>query len=172
MAEIKSTLDLVLEKTKNLAMTAEEKERFKRREWEEHLRAWALKFINGLTDLKSFKKEVDRFRKGQNDEIRKFLKDRVTEQIRPWEDNKKAYQIMEKILGIKKDPYLEASRAFQSRLASRQADFLERERLRLEELGISGSAVEPDISRDAEWRLFYEQAVADFRDQISRFPDN
>jgi len=172
MAEIKSTLDLVLERTKNLALTAEEKERLKRKEMEERLRAWTLKFLNGLTDLKSFRKEVERTGKGQEEKARTFLKEQVLEHLRPDEDNKKTYQILEKILGIKKDPYLAASRAFQSRLATRQAEFLKAARLRLAEQGISGSAVEPDISRDQAWKFFYERALADFRDQISRFPDN
>jgi len=172
MAEIKSTLDLVLERTKNLAMTAEERERFQRREREENLRGWILKFFNGLSDLKSLKKEADRIGKGHEEEVRHFLKEQAIERIDPAGDNRKIYQILEKILGIKKDPYLAASRSFQSRISSEQPEFLKRARLRLAEQGVSGSAVDPDLSRDEEWVLFYQKALLEFRDQISRFPDN
>ena len=172
MAEIKSTLDLVLERTKNLAMTAEEKESFQRREREENLRGWTMKFLNGLSDLKSLKKEMERAGKGREEEVRKIMKELVIEQINPVGDNKKIYQVLEKLLEIKKDPYLAASRAFHTRIASEQPEFLKRARLRLEELGISGSAVHPDLSRDEEWSLFYQQTLTDFREQISRLPDN
>jgi hypothetical protein len=172
MAEIKSTLDLVLERTKNLAMTAEEKESFQRGEREENLRGWTMKFLNGLSDLKSLKREMERAGKGHEEEIRKIMKELVIERINPVGDNKKIYQVLEKLLGIKKDPYLAASRAFHARIASEQPEFLKRALLRLEELGISGSAVHPDLSQDEEWSLFYQQTLADFREQISRLPDN
>lgn len=172
MAEIKSTLDLVLERTKNLALTAEEKESFQRREREENLRGWTMKFFNGLTDLKSLKKEMERTGRGREEEVRKIMKELVIEQLDPAGDNKKAYQILEKILGTRKDPYVAASRTFQNGIASGQTEFLKKARLRLEESGISGSAVCPDLSRDEEWNRFYQQALSDFRSQISRFPDN
>jgi hypothetical protein len=172
MAEIKSTLDLVLERTKNLAMTAEEKESFQRREREENLRGWTMKFLNGLSDLKSLKKEMERDGKGREENVRKILKELTIEQINPAGDNRKIYQILEKLLGIKKDPYLAVSRAFQARIASEQPEFLKRARIRLAEQGISGSAVHPDLSRDEEWNLFYQQTLSDFRRQISRLPDN
>jgi hypothetical protein len=172
MAEIKSTLDLVLERTKNLAMTAEEKEKFQRREREENLRGWTRKFLNGLSDLKSLKKEMERVGKELQEEVRNILKELVIEQIKPEGDNRKAFQILEKLLGINKDPYVAALRAFQARTASEQPEFLKRARLRLAEQGISGSAVFPDISRDEEWNLFYQQTLTDFRRQISCFPDN
>jgi hypothetical protein len=172
MAEIKSTLDLVLERTKNLAMTAEEKEKFQRREREENLRGWTRKFLNGLSDLKSLKKEMERVGKELQEEVRNILKELVIEQIKPEGDNRKAFQILEKLLGINKDPYVAALRVFQARTASEQPEFLKRARLRLAEQGISGSAVFPDISRDEEWNLFYQQTLTDFRRQISCFPDN
>lgn len=172
MAEIKSTLDLVLERTRNLSMTAEEKERFLRREREESLRGLTTKFLNGLSDLRPLRKEMEKAGKEHEKGVRKILKDLVIEQIRPEGDNRKAYQILEKLLGIKKDPCIAASRAFQAMIASAQPEFLERARLRLAEQGISGSAVHPDLSKDEDWKLFYQRALSDFRDRISRVPDN
>lgn len=172
MAEIKSTLDLVLERTKNLAMTAEEKEDFHRREREEQLRGGAVKFLNGLLDLKSLKKEVDRIGKGREQEVRAFLKEQVLEEIDPAGDNSRAYLLLEKLLGIKKDPFVAASKAFLVKMDAEQPEFLRRARLRLEEQGISGSAVSPDLSLDEEWNLFRRQALRDFRNQIRSFPDN
>jgi len=172
MAEIKSTLDLVLERTKNLSMTEAEKEAFHRREREEQLRGVILKFLNGLQDMKSLKKDVERIGKGHEKEVRTFLKERALEQIDPAGDNSRVYQLLEKILGMKKDPYAAASKDYMAKMESEQSEFLRRARLRLEERGISGSAVSPDLSRDEEWNLFRSQALADFRNRIRNFPDN
>ena len=61
MAEIKSTLDIIMERTKNLTMTDEEKASFRRKEAEGKVKGWIQKYQDGaigLDKLKSdFKKE-------------------------------------------------------------------------------------------------------------------
>ena len=58
MAEIKSTLDLVLERTKNLTLTEEEKKSLQRKELEGKIRGWGQKYLDGLMRLSAVNEAV------------------------------------------------------------------------------------------------------------------
>ena len=61
MAEIKSTLDLIMEKTKGLTMSDEEKEAFQQKELETKLRGSLQKVMEGRLKLERFQMELDAF---------------------------------------------------------------------------------------------------------------
>jgi len=58
MGEIKRTLDLIMEKTKNLTMSPEEKEEIRRQEWLKKTRGWIQKFLDDLVDMDKIKTEL------------------------------------------------------------------------------------------------------------------
>ena len=58
MGEIKSTLDIIMEKTKDLKMTDEEEREFRKREIEGKVRGALQKFLDGLMDSNRLKEEL------------------------------------------------------------------------------------------------------------------
>ena len=58
MAEIKSTLDLIMEKTAGLVMTDEEKARAKSQEREKQARGLAIRLLDGSLRIRALEKEV------------------------------------------------------------------------------------------------------------------
>ncbi|HUU81562.1 MAG TPA: hypothetical protein VMW90_08945 [Acidobacteriota bacterium] len=53
MREIKSTLEIIMEKAKGLTISADEKEAFQKSETEKKVRRLLQRFIDGLIDLKT-----------------------------------------------------------------------------------------------------------------------
>ncbi len=46
MAEIKSTIDLIMERTRNLTMTEEEKEELRNKELTEKAKGWVVRYLD------------------------------------------------------------------------------------------------------------------------------
>jgi len=61
MGEIKSTLEIIMEKTKGLTLTEEEKKALRRKEVEGKVRGFLLKFLDGFMGLDNLKKEIASF---------------------------------------------------------------------------------------------------------------
>ena len=51
MGKIRSTLDIVMDRTKNLSMTSEERENLKRKELSDTVRAWVQRYLDGKMNL-------------------------------------------------------------------------------------------------------------------------
>ena len=66
MAEIKSTLDLVMEKTKNLSLSSEERQAQKSKEIESRLRGLLQKFKDQALSADKFKSEYQKLKKDYN----------------------------------------------------------------------------------------------------------
>lgn len=172
MAEIKSTLDLVLERTKNLTMTAEEKEDLHRRELEGTLRGWVHKFMEGLLNIKTLKSEIEKASPGFDEVSRKILKGLLLEHLDPEGDNKKVLQALKEILGLKKEAYAAAAEDGRKRLAAEKSRLLETMRKRLADREISGSAVTPNLSKEEAWDRLRREALAAFHKRTALIQDN
>jgi hypothetical protein len=66
MGEIKSTLDLVLEKTKNLTLSSEEKETQKRKEIENRIKGMVQKYQDGILSQNQLKTDYELLKKAFN----------------------------------------------------------------------------------------------------------
>jgi phosphoribosyl-ATP pyrophosphohydrolase len=167
MAEIKSTLDLVLERTKNLTMTEEEKASLQRKELEGKIRGWGQKYLDGLMDLSAVRTEMASIPENHRKAGRNILKGFVLEHIDTQGDIGKIFDLLEGILEESRESYLAAIQNFQKALAAERSRFLEALRAGLAGRGISGSAVTPSLARDEAWKLFHEKALAEFRKGIA-----
>jgi hypothetical protein len=167
MAEIKSTLDLVLERTKNLTMTKEEKESLQRKELEGKIRGWGQKYLDGLMHLSEVKTGMASIPENRRKESRTILRGLVLENLDTQGDPEKIFDLLEGILEESREPYLAAIRKFQKAVAAEGSRFLEDLRSGLADSGISGPAVTPNLARDEAWKRFHEKALAEFRKGIA-----
>lgn len=167
MAEIKSTLDLVLERTKNLTMTKEEKSALQRKELEGKIRGWGQRYMDGLMDLGVVKTEMALIPADHKKAGRKILKGFVLENLDTTGGKGKIFNLLEEILEESREPYLAAIQNFQKALAAEGSRFLAAQRASLADRGISGSAVIPNLDREGAWKLFHETVLAEFRKGIA-----
>ena len=66
MGEIKSTLDLVMERTKNLSLSDEEKQAQKQKEVESRIRGLLQKYLDGWLDKNQLKIDYESLKKIPN----------------------------------------------------------------------------------------------------------
>ncbi len=165
MAEIKSTLDIIMERTKNLTMTDEEKASVRRKEAEGKVKGWIQKYQDGaigLDTLKSdFKKEVTEY-----PEVLRILKTQLLDCVKLNGDNGRVLRLLEDILGISTE---RIENIIQS--SNRKMDILRIKRIEglgeeLKERKIYGSSVIPNPNHGGNWQKSMLEAESDLRKQL------
>jgi len=166
MAKIKSTLDLVMERTKDLSMTEEEKERLRRKEWTEKIRGWVQKLIDDkftIAELStSFKSEADAY-----PGLKDILKDELVGHIDPEKENDLIFHALEEVLGLDTTPLKELIREYHNRLDLMGHEHLERLRLELRNKGIFGNAITPNLEHNEAWIALLKKLREEFRYRLN-----
>ncbi len=171
MAEIKSTLDLVMEKTKNLNLSEEEKQDRKDKEIESRLRGLVQKFQDEIISQEQFKAEYQSLRKTHKltGEQHKHLLKAICDRIELGKDNMVLLELLSQfadsnirgIVSILQDfeTEIQAAAEAQSKIAK---DNLARAHF------ISGSAVVPNLEGDSGWRKMVEAIRAEFEERLNQ----
>ena len=149
MGEIKSTLDLVMERTRHLSLTDEEKARQRTADYEQRLQGFLQQYADGALRLAELQNRVAELQAEMQIEDRQMVVAGVIGRIDPDGDNapwlallgQVAPEICEPLQNILEDHHLKQTDI----LAAGEQGQLERlDR----EHGISGSAVVPDSGAD------------------------
>jgi hypothetical protein len=165
MAEIKSTLDIIMEKTKNLDMTEDEKKAFQRKEWEGKARGWVQKHLDGIIEsdtlMSNFETEKKRY-----PELQQILKTELLENIKLDGDNRKVFRLLEEFFGIK-------TKTLEALMLSLKSDFDMQWTKKIEILGeelkkrkIYGSSVVPNPKIDGTWETHIQNFTSLFREKL------
>lgn len=156
MAEIKSTLELAMERTKRLTISQEEKEEIKRKELLETATALFHRYRDGHAPLNEIQKEIEKLDEKISVAVKKILLSEWIEAL-SWSDE--GGRFIKGIELLKGGNVEEVSRRFHSLLSQYQKEKEEaQERVRthsvetLRKEGISGSAVEPNIEKSPLWK--------------------
>lgn len=155
MGEIKSTLDLIMEKTKGLTMSPEEKEEIKRQEWLKKVRGWVQKFQDDLVDMDKIKSELPGKEPPAGWE--EILKKDLIDGLDPEGDNQKRLQLINELLTIPTEPFLNVLMSYHQQVNQARAEQSDLLKNQLSAQGVSGSAVIPNLDRDPSWRRFLDQ---------------
>ncbi len=169
MGEIKSTLDLVLEKTKNLTLSSEEKEEQKQKDIENRIKGMMQKYQDGILSKNQLKTDYEILKKDYNMSQNNTLVLEITKRIEPDQDDQPLLEILqecctidtaaiEKIVENFRKTYLTASR---NRLVRLKEDLAQQYK-------ITGSAVLPNLDADKQWRQQTREMRAGFEDQLNR----
>jgi hypothetical protein len=163
MGEIKSTLDLVMEKTRGLTMSAGEKQQLKEEQAAQRARGLFLKYKDGFWSLEGLQRQVER--EPDADEVKKQVSLLMIESLEPNMAETAFLNDMKAWLGAKSSEALdEASRMleeFRSKTAALDAEAEDRIRSELEKAGISGSAVKPKANENGQWRRLRDELAAE-----------
>ena len=153
MGEIKSTLDLVLEKTKNLTLSSEEKEEQKQKEVENRIKGMMQKYQDGMLSKSQLISDYEILKTDYNMLQNNTLINEITQRIEPDRDNRPLLEILqecgaidtaaiETIIENFRQTYLTAS---QNRMEGLKEDLAQQYK-------ITGSAVLPNLDADEQWR--------------------
>lgn len=150
MAEIKSTLDLIMEKTRNLTMTDEEKKALHSQELRGRVKGWVQKFVDGTVDISRLQADIDR-EKAKEPELMSDLIQELLERIDPDGENEIHFQILEKVLHRDTASLRDMINRFHAELKEKSTEKTAEAKRNLKQRQISGSAVTPNLERDPQW---------------------
>jgi hypothetical protein len=165
VAEIKSTLELILEKTRHMSLSEEEKEEIRTRDLVGRLRGLIQKGLDGTLSVSQVQAEIEAERK-KNPLTDRHLMAELVARIDPDGETERVFAIMEAVTGLDPAPFrrvISECRQDVERLRDRSA---ENHRRALQKKGVTGSAVLPNPARDPAWQNASEERKAACRRQL------
>ncbi len=166
MDEIRSTLDIIMEKTKDLTMSDEEKEEFRKKELTGKVKGLVQKFLDDFINFKVIRSGIESEREKDPLQANELLKEELIERLEPDGNNDKIFQLLEELLDIDTSPLNQSIAEFQKRVTKEKDIKTEGLRKKLAERAISGTAVVPNLAIDATWNSFYEETKRSCKEQL------
>lgn len=163
MAKIKSTLDIVMERTRNLTMTEDDRDALRKKDLTDRIRGWVQLLVDGRHSLRDLKSAYTG-ESAQSPEAADILRRELLGHIDPDTDNHAVLEAYEDVLGLGGGPVMEAVRAYREAAGKAMCEHRGRLSGVLAAAGVSGTAVVPNIQADPEWKAF----SARMRDQFRR----
>lgn len=152
MSEIKSTLDLVMERTKNLTLTAAEKERQQKADLKRQLTGLIQQFQDQAIKATEVQERLDELKQTFGPGIQKQMRAAIIESIDINADNNGHLTLLETYFQTEVTPFKQVLETYQQVLDGRKNDCSKRLREQLSaQYAISGSAVIPNIDADPQW---------------------
>lgn len=99
MAKIKSTLDLIMEKTKHLSLNEEEKDAIEKQQLSQRVQAPLARYLKGERDANHLAHELDLLPPETIEEGKRICLGLLMDRLSPQEDNQRILAAVEKILG-------------------------------------------------------------------------
>ena len=169
MGEIKSTLDLVMEKTKNLSLSSEERQAQKNQEIESRIRGLLQKFIDQILNVDNFKAEYQKLQKDYDLSGNAPMIKEICGQIEFGADNHAWFELLAQFKVADIETITSVLYEFDEVI---DAAAQERSKILLDKLAegnfISGSAVVPNLEIDDEWRKEAGEIRAKFDPLLSQ----
>jgi hypothetical protein len=169
MGEIRSTLDIIMEKTKGLTMSEEEERAFKEGEMAGKVKGLIQKFFDRVLDMHQLKREVAGLTEKGGDMVKRLIREESVSRIEPEGDNGPLLRVLEEVAESDTNSLRELLKAFDQRLEQEKGDREKALKETLEKQGISGSAVIPNIHADSEWSHFASEIKKEFQERLTSY---
>ena len=172
MAEIKSTLDLVMERTKNLTLSAEEKQAQKQKESENRIKGWVQKLQDGLLTTNQLKLEYDNFKKDSGLSDDRLLAREILTRLDPAADNQILIAALEQCCRLDTAAIRADIKSYRDgyQRAARQRSAQLKEAL-AQKHSITGTAVLPNLDADDQWQQAAQEMRRQFEQNLNRAQD-
>lgn len=169
MAEIKSTLDLVMEKTKNLNLSREEKNEQADKEIQGKLNGLLQKYKDGFLVREKLERELATIQKQYGIKVESTFKKVILERLYPGEMDSSLLVLLEKVCKANTKPiesiikeYQNTVKALTRQRMSEVVETLDREHF------ISGSAVVPNLESDEQLKVEMKAVQSKFAQDLNR----
>lgn len=168
MAEIKSTLDIIMEKAKKFSVTEEEKQGFKRQELEGKIKGLVQKTLDGILGSERFQVELAALQAQEKAMVDQVLKEELVARVEVETNSEALLKILEDVSGpawatvrkVLADWEKEGGKQKDSRRRTMLESFSKK--------GISGSAVLPNLDADPEWARIKSEMRRQLQEEIRK----
>lgn len=169
MGEIKSTLDLVMEKTRHLTLSQEEKDAQTKVEVHKRLKGLVQKYQDNLLRKEQLEKELDSLKKTYDMNVDQILLNLLLSSLEPGRHYKMYLELLNEICGLNVSGLEKIFQDFKGTVKSATEKRVNEIKADLEKKQfISGSAVVPNIESDREWLLMLGDILERFEQDLSR----
>ena len=172
MGEIKSTLELAMERTKKFSISEKEREEMKRKEVFQKAASLFHRYRDGLLSLHEIQKQVDKMEKATATAVKELLLSQWIDALSLDDDYEKIFKGVELFEQRNIAETRQEFCSLLSRYQSKREKIKEKAKLQLIEGlrkdGISGSAVEPNLERNELWEKENEELSHSFKTALEQ----
>jgi hypothetical protein len=166
MAEIKSTLDIIMEKAKKFSVTEEERQGFKRQELEGKIKGLVQKTLDSILDSERFQVEVAALQAKDKDLVDQIVKDEVVTRLEMRANSEALIKLLEYAAGPVSPAVRKAVGEFEKK-SEKQKEIRRKTLLEsFKKKGVSGSAVVPNMDADPEWARIKAEMRRQLQEEI------
>jgi hypothetical protein len=166
MGEIKSTLDLVLEKTRNLTLSRDERLDLARQELDKKVNSLLTRYLDNFLPLSTLREEMEKIDTQQHGLADQLLKRHLLARFDLDGDNSLILPALSEIVNFNIDPLTVLQREYETEREESRKIFSEKALSALEERGVSGSALIPNLNQTPEWNQFLEDLRKRYQERI------
>jgi hypothetical protein len=166
LAEIKSTLEIIMEKTEGLTMSDEEKADLKQKELTGKIRGLVQKFLDGIMNPERFRKEVAVLEADKGHAVKQVIREEAIARFSLIGDNSRLLEMMEYATGMDVGPINDSLEAYEIRLQEEASSRMQALWEGLEQKGIRGSGVVPNLDADPDWKKHIAEAEQAFQEKL------
>ena len=169
MGEIKSTLDLVMEKTRHLTLSREEKDAQKKVEIHKRLKGLVQKYQDNLLKKEQLEKELDILKKTYDLNVDEILLNLLLSSLEPGRHYKMYLELLNEIYGLNVSGLEKIFQDFKGAVKSATEERVREIKADLaKKRFISGTAVVPNIESDRKWLSMLGDIKGRFEQILSR----
>lgn len=169
MGEIRSTFDIIMEKTRGLTMSDEEKKAFKEQEMARKVKGLIQKFLDGILDMDQLRVKVAGLADKGGDMVKRLIREESISRIELGGNNEPLLGALEEITESDDKSLREVLKEFEQSLEREKVSREKGLKKTLEKQGISGSAVVPNINADAEWSRYVSEMREEFKERLNSY---
>ncbi len=169
MAEIKSTLDMVMEKTKHLTLSKEEKKEQDRLEANKRIKGFLEKYQDNLLRKEQLIAGLENLKTTYDLNINQIVSGIILANLKFGHDNKLFFELLTEICGLDTSRLDKMFTDFQSTIEIAAEKRIKKLKKNLaKKHAISGSAVVPNLEDDKEWLSTFEKIKVNFDKNLNK----
>lgn len=170
MAEIKSTLELALERTKKYALSEKEREEIKQKELQERIQSLFHRYREDRLHLADLQREMGRMEEASRQAVKEGLLRLWMEELSLEGENERLLKGIEWLKGVSLEEVRESLRRLISHYQDARdqvaLDFRARSLETLKAEGFSGEAIEPNLEADPSFQKARSELEQRYRAQL------
>ena len=172
MGEIKSTLDLVLEKTRHLSQTSEEKRAQAKKDAESRINGLLQKYMDGLFTIEQLQRDYEKFKAELKLPNHSVLAGQVISRLDPAQDNRALFHVLDQCCHLNSSGLADVIHAYQAGYHTAAHSRMESLKESLaQKHAISGSAVVPNLASDEIWHQEARAMISEVKDRLNQEKD-
>ena len=172
MGEIKSTLDLVFEKTRNLTLSDEEKLSLAQETLDKKVQGLCNRYLDNFFPLTRLKDEMKKISSDDRKRAYNFFKEYLLSRFDLDSENSLIVSALSEIARFDITSLKNLQEKYNSEKERTKKAFAEKSLLDLKERGVSGSAVGVNLDTIPEWNEFLKTLRKRYQDRLHAIENN